>query len=760
MQLFITSFQWKAIGLILLSLWIIPQGFSQNTGSINGKITTQEGAPLANVNVVLLTTNKGAISDKNGAFTIAKVAPGNYILQATSMGFETLDKTVTVTNGAVTSVELSIKPQDIMLSEIVIKGDAFAKANETGTVNELALKQIKMLNITEPARMVEQIPGVDLGAYKQGGVADVFSIRGFGGGGHEGQAGVQLDGISLNEAEGHSDGYADMNILIPLNIQKVKVYKGPSSVLYGRFAEGGTLAFETRKGGDYQDVQLTGGSFNTFDAQAAFGKTFLAADKKLTTNFAVQLFNTSGYAANSDYLKGNVSGRIGYQLTRKTDVALTLQGHSSNWDAPGYIPEVQFNNPDLRNQQGPNAENDGGSKRFTSQRIDVNHNLNENVKLLVFGYSVQQDFTRFAKFGFTPGGQSERFNTREVYSTGASLNGKSKLVGLDFDWVGGAEYYDETTFRQRWSSDNRVRQAQTQERTFTVQSVSAFAKGELNVSKYFRPSVGLRYDTYLGEFNNADPGTEGFTRELNALSNVAPKLGVRSTLFTGFDLRANVSNGFSLPNSTTKYDPDLNLEPVQIWQYEVGANYQYKEWLTLDVAGYVLNTSREILENPPGSGDLVNAGLTQRRGIETELNLIPISGLSILGSFTYMETEILENPDVTLVGNELTNIPATIFFTNVVYTLKNGLGTMVRVRDVGAYTTNATNTASYEGYTVAHLMLFYNFDGRLGRRGRVFIEANNITNVAYAETVFGDAGSQSFAPAPLTNFTVGVSYSF
>lgn len=741
--------------LLISSGWAMGQ-----TGEVNGTVTTSTGEALKNANVMLQGTGKGTVTDSKGFFTLNSIAPKKYELVISSIGYETVRQQITVSENKATELSIKLISSVEMLGEVAVKGQVFKKQNETVTVNELSLDQIRLLNITEPTRIIQQIPGVDLGAYRQGGVADVFSIRGFGGGGHEGQAGVQLDGISLNEAEGHADGYADMNILIPLNIQKVQVYKGPSSVLYGRFAEGGTIAYETRKGGGYTDIQLTGGSFNTFDAQVALGQPIQLKSGKLNSNFAFQIFNTAGYSENSDYLKGNLSGRLAYQVTKKTDVALTLNAHSSEWGAPGYISEAQINDLDRRDQQAPNAENDGGSKVFASQRLDVNHTINKNIRLLLFGYSVQQNFTRFAKFGFDPGGQSERFNTREVYSAGGSLNGTGKLGKVGVDWVAGAEFYDETTARKRWNTSNRVRMDQVQQRTFSVQSISAFAQGEFSFSRYFRPSVGLRYDTYLGDFVNEDPGQTGFTTDMNNLANVAPKVGVRSTLFRGFDLRANVSNGFSLPNSTTKYDPDLNLEPVQLWQYEAGINYTYNQWFELDAAAYVLNTSREIMENPPGSGNLINAGMTQRRGLETRLELKPLPGFAVLGSFTYMQTEIMENTNADLVGKELSNIPATISFVNVVYTLKSGLGAMVRVRDVGEYATDGGNTGYYDGYTVGHLMVFYNFDGRSMQRGRVFVEVNNFTNENYAEAVFGGAGAQSFAPAPLANFTAGVSFNF
>ena len=435
-------------GVLLLFFSMI---HAQENASILGTVLSEFDDGLEGVTVMLQNTTKGTTTDKEGQFVLANLAPGEYTLVVTSIGFEDNVKVITVKANEKKRVTFKLLTSMTLLSEITIRGEALDPRNQTITVNEIDREQIQTLNIDLPIRIIEQIPGVDLLSYNQGGVADQFSIRGFGGGGHEGQAGAQIDGVSLNEAEGHSDGYADLNILIPLNLEKVKVYKGPSSVLFGRFAEGGTLAMETRKGGDYQDVSISGGSFNTLNAQFATGKGILLGDqeRKLQTNLAFQFFQSDGYAENSDNIRGNLTGRVAYQLTDKTDVALSLRGHRSEWDAAGYISEARINNEALRNTQEVNAENDGGAKQFYSQKVDINHTFNDELRLLVFGYAVQQEFTRFAKFGLDPGGQTERFNTREVYATGASLNGRNNIGSVEMNWIAGAEFYTEGTERMR-----------------------------------------------------------------------------------------------------------------------------------------------------------------------------------------------------------------------------------------------------------------------------------------------------------------------
>ena len=720
---------------------------AQKNASIEGTVLSESKEGVRDVNILLKGTDKGTATNKDGRFSFQNLSAGDHILAFSALGFKKKIKAISLKADEEKEITIILEESVTQLSEIMVRGQAVDEKNKAITVNEIDREQLQRLNIDLPMRVIEQVPGVELNAYYQGGVADQFSIRGFGGAGHEGQAGVQIDGVSLNEAEGHSDGYADMNILIPINLEKVKVYKGPSSVLFGRFAEGGTIAMETRKGGDYDDISINGGAFNTLNAQFAKGKvlTLGEQERELKTNFAFQFFQSDGYAENSDNMRGNLTGRLAYQLTDRTDIAISLRGHGSEWNAAGYISEEQVN---------------GGDKQFYSQKIDINHNFNEDLRLLLFSYAVQQNFTRFAKFGFDPGGQTERYNTRNVFATGATLNGKSKLAEVELDWVAGAEFYTETTDRKRWSTSERVRNEQILDRVFDVQTLSAYLQGVFDINRYFKPSIGIRYDSFSGSFNNNDPGVQPFTNDIDQLSNVTPKFGLRSNPLEGLDIRLSVSNGFSLPNSTRKYEEDADLDPTQLWQYELGANYALSDWLELDVAGFILDTSNEILESPPGSGDFLNIGKTRRTGIETEAIIKPSLSWKIVGTFSYTETEVLENPDDDLIGRSVVNIPETITTLNVSYAFKNGLGSRFTIRDVGSYYTNAENTAGYNGYTVADLTVFYNFNDLFANRGRLFVQVNNLFDSLFSEIVFGGVNSQIFTPAPTRNIMMGVKYNF
>ena len=62
--------------------------FPGTTGKISGivrNIETEE--PLIGVNVILVSTPLGAVTDENGRFTLLNIPPGYYQIRASMMGY-------------------------------------------------------------------------------------------------------------------------------------------------------------------------------------------------------------------------------------------------------------------------------------------------------------------------------------------------------------------------------------------------------------------------------------------------------------------------------------------------------------------------------------------------------------------------------------------------------------------------------------------------------------------------------------------------
>lgn len=643
-------------------------------------------------------------------------------------------------------------PKAITLDEITVKGQGLHRNDLPTTVNVVPAEEFEDSVGLRIEEILNEIPGMYVRAMGKAGVASSITMRGFTSGCHGGDIGVFVDGIPLNEGESHSDGYADMNVLIPLEIERLEVFKGPSSALYGNFGRGGVLAFTTKHTGEYNKLQLEYGSFKTMDVQGAFGYQF---NESLHNSTAIQLFRTDDYRDHNDWSRLNASTRFNYKVSDRLDLGLSFRAHQSTWNANNNIPQYMFDDEDLRKKMADYCQDDGGDKKLFVERFDLGYNINSNMRLLYWAYGIQQDFDRFQSR--TTGLQMEYFYDRHVLGTGVSLNMEYMLGGRSLTAVIGAEVYDEITDTDVWNTTDRHRDSRAQRRTFDIITYSLFAQAEYEFSRYFRPMLGLRYDTFGGSFENNDPGVAPYESDINDFSKLSPKVGFRSMLLDGLDFRASYSQGFALPKSQVKFDPEVKVDPEVITQYEVGLNYQIPGLLWVDVAGFILETTDEIEENPVDSGHYENIGTTRRWGLESGIRVYPLKGLEIYGTLTIMHAEIMDNPDRALVGKTLSRIPEYTATLGAKYTAPNGLGGSINWRKTGEYYLEDTNDHTYGGYDRVDLRLFYTIKGDAGRKYKLTFAVDNLLDEVYADSVSYSGGTYWYAPAWPRTFWLGLS---
>lgn len=642
----------------------------------------------------------------------------------------------------------------VKLEDIHVKGQGMSRQDVPTTVNIVDAEKFEDHIGNRVEEVLNEVPGVHIGNYNQAGVGNLIQMRGFTNGGHGGDVAVFVDGIPINEGESHADGYADLNVLIPLEIERMEVYKGPSSALFGNFGRGGALAFYTKNSGEYNKLKADYGSFGTYDVQGAFGHKM---SESWRNNTALQIYHTDGYQDHSDWTRMTASTRFGWDISDKLDLSLSLRAHKSDWNAPGYIPKSQFDNVDASRRQALNAQDDGGQKQFYTERADLGYNISKELRLLYWAYGTQQDFTRYSKFGYTVGGQTEKHHDRNVGGTGTSLNLDTKLADHALTGVVGAEVYDEITDTLVWNTNNRVHINQTQNRRFDIATYSAFAQTQYEVSRYFRPWVGLRYDTFGGSYENRDPGTASYTNDMNDFKQFSPKIGFRSEVLDHLDFRASYTEGFALPAAEAKFDPKINVDAMGLKQYEAGLNYTLPKRFAVDVAYFILDTDNEIQEDPPGSGEFRNVGKTRRQGVESGVKLFPLRGLELFANLTLFNSEVLENADRALVGKEVTSVPDYLSLVGAQYTAANSLGGRVQWRSVGKYYLDGPNTVSYDGYNVVDTRVFYTIPGNGQQKYKVTLGVDNVLDEHYSDAVFSGFGTINYAVANPRTYWVGLS---
>ena len=105
------------------------------------------------------------------------------------------------------------KEKPVKFEPLVIKGQTLTVSrNQPFTVHVFDKEFIAERQVSHVEQLFRETAGMEVRSLGYGSVANSIILRGFSGGGHGGDIGFVVDGIPLNEASSHADGYADLSV--------------------------------------------------------------------------------------------------------------------------------------------------------------------------------------------------------------------------------------------------------------------------------------------------------------------------------------------------------------------------------------------------------------------------------------------------------------------------------------------------------------------------------------------------------------------
>lgn len=627
---------------------------------------------------------------------------------------------------------------------IVVKGQRIQAELSAWSTTTLDTADIRKQSVSDFDELLRFVPGMTVRDFGMGGVANGIVIRGFGNGGHGGDLGAVIDGIPLNEAMSHADGYVDLNIIVPLEVGAMTVYRGPVSALYGNYNRGGLLKIDTRKGGDYLNVDAGMGSFSTADLQLAGGRS----GDGVQLNFAGQFLLSDGFRPNSDQERQTLAARLAFDVSPAINVAFSGRYHHADASSASYLTQEQFETDPYG--MDANAMNDGAKKNFGTIRADVNLALSASTSLVTFAYLTRQDFTRWFSrpVNSTQWRQREESYERQIFGAGTSLNGSfdTAWTAAPISYVAGAELFRESTdFLFFDGLDNRRRMAPAaNDRTTELNSVSAFAEVQAPMHRFLDVSLGLRADRFTGGCERRGPETGSDPcGDMNDVDRVSPKIGMRSEILPWLQLRAGWSEGFALPNNFVKYAVGGQALDANIFQQsEIGAKLSPIEGLALDVAAFRLSSTSEVRTVAPGLYE--NFGETLRKGVEGSIEWQMTPRLWLRSVYSYTQTEIQENADASLIGKAVAGVPNHAANIDATWSSIDKWSLAANWRYVGPYQVSAANTLRADAYDILDLALAY--EGTAPFAYRAYLRVENVADTRFATSVSVIAGQTVLAP--------------
>jgi TonB-linked SusC/RagA family outer membrane protein len=212
---------------------------------VSGKITTKEdGQTLPGVNIVIVGTTKGSVSDINGTYII-ETKIGDFLL-FTSVGY--LPQKIEVTGS--NQINVILEAEDKTIDELVVIGYGTRKKSDLiGSVASVKTEQLASKPTSDLQSMLKgQLPGVfvSLGttgsSARPGGSSSVV-IRGVNSlmDAQAGQPLYVVDGIPID----------DINQINIDDVENISVLKDASAQgIYGARASNGVILITTRRGNE------------------------------------------------------------------------------------------------------------------------------------------------------------------------------------------------------------------------------------------------------------------------------------------------------------------------------------------------------------------------------------------------------------------------------------------------------------------------------------------------------------------------------
>lgn len=628
----------------------------------------------------------------------------------------------------------------VQLQEMVVRGDSQRDSLDASSATVLDHHQIADGGVyITPIDILKQSPGITVLQYNQGGLATAFQMRGFREASHGPDAAIYLDGVPLNE----TDGYADTNIVIPDEIERIEVIKGPVSALYGNYASAGVVHFHTIKQGDFTRLRYRTGSFNTADAVAVVARQ----DGRLDHVYALQNFHSDGYQDNSDWEKQNASARWTWHFNDAFDATVGVRSYYSSWDSPGYIPQDVYDS----NPRAAVSDVNGGRQERRELRLDLRYQLSESSKVLFYAWTYDQEFTRYFQSWLrptlTPGQNfgNERVHDRDMMGTGVSYSYSGDLFGRNTNWVVGLDYMDEAEHRQRWNmvvGNSRTRGTQFQDYDIKLYTTSLFTEINHQITTPLRLVLGARYDDFTGDLDERIPTNGSFPASDPSI--FSPKVGLLYTLTPDWSAFTNYGRGFALPR-----DQDLwkrpDLDPAVRTQYELGVRGNPWSNAMMTLTAWRLDTTDDSQPTLADPTVLENAGETRRQGIELSFDTYFDNDIRVYADYSLLRTEYLSfvQGGQRLDGNTLMSTPRHVANLSTAYEPMKGLGGRVGLRYQSDYYVDPANTVEADGFITANAQLSWRFD----QNYRLMLDVENLFDKKYAEYVGLDGGVKVYAPA-------------
>jgi TonB-dependent starch-binding outer membrane protein SusC len=232
----------------------------QNAGSIAGRVTeTESQRPIAEAQISVVGTTRGARTDAEGRYRITGVPTGQVTVRLARIGYQSTTRQLTVVGGQETAADFSIGPVATVLSAVTTTASGTQQlARENGaSVSQISTDTIVLAPVQNFSELVTaRSAGVSISqSTGTTGMGARIRIRGANSMSLSNEPLLIVDGVRIdNEPMSSSIGVGGqspsrLNDINPEDIESFEIVKGPAAAaLYGTAAANGVIQITTKRG--------------------------------------------------------------------------------------------------------------------------------------------------------------------------------------------------------------------------------------------------------------------------------------------------------------------------------------------------------------------------------------------------------------------------------------------------------------------------------------------------------------------------------
>ncbi|MCH2342534.1 TonB-dependent siderophore receptor [Pseudomonas sp. NPDC047963] len=621
--------------------------------------------------------------------------------------------------------------------------------NTPASVSVVTQKEIEQRSASTTEEVLQYTPGVIADYYGTDDRNDYFKIRGF-------QATTYRDGLTLGSMRGVREE--------PFAYERVEILRGANSTLFGPADPGGSVNFVTKQPrfDKFGQGYVTYGSYDHVETGIDVGDS-LNEDQTLAYRLTGKIQDSDREYDHSQDDDKFLMGGLTWAPTAFTSATVILDylKTTSTPNSGGYPRDKEYDRSKFYGEPDYNfhdVERTSLSGNFTHD-FDNGFVLRSNLR-----YSELTDDFGYVYLNGT--GTGTLLN-RDAFGTDTDadqLNGNlmlqydARFENIDSSTMVGVEYRDAS------SEDSSVYQGVSpidianpvyggtpvglvpysrNKQDYTTKSV--FVQQNLSFFERFIVTGGIRNDSL-------DLSSTDITNV--RASDTFSENSVRGALT--YIVNDEVSTYVSMVESVAP--PSIGVTPERGKQYEVGVKYSPTNMNALFSAAIYDLTQEDItvaVVQPNGTIERETIGESRVRGLDLEAKAELTENLSLIGGYSYMESEVLRGTlrsGASLEGNEFEAAPKHSASLWSYYhlpgtTMSVGLG----ARYTGAYYFNPANSAKSDATTLFDAAFNYQLlkDTDL---------AINVSNLLDEQHVVGSGTADYYNPG--REITAKVSYNW